>query len=511
MTADRNAAPRPAAVRYNDWRSVDVPTTRAFRPRLPVSVIMPCYQTPAHTLARTLAALERQTYPRGLFEVVLVDDGSQPPLVAPETSLDVKLVAQERRGVGIARARNTGARAAAHEVLLFLDSDMLVEADWLAAHARWHHVVADGLTAGFRAHVAADDLTAQTIREHTGTLRMLLAGRPMDPPRMAGHLIRTGHLTARADDVFRVVEGADFGMAKAFYWAVGGSDESFTRWGMEDIELAWRAFARGGLFIPVTGRSWHQSRDVRGAKEGSNRKARGKAAHHIPHPQFRSPTPGRFHSVPQHVVTVDAADCPAEQVISATANVLADRCHDLVVRIALPDEVEAERRAWVEDVFGPDPRVRVTSLRDALAEHPTAPYHIALPANVSAKQVVSRLRAALGGCVGVAAVLADGGEVRIARGWALHRARRTGTAVSDFGDVRRIPAAALGARVAEGRRAHRLALQHAAATSTKARFLRARWRDAHGWREAWWWLRWVLWWCARRLSPPARVTDDTRR
>ena len=78
---------RPASVRYNDWRQVDVPAPEAFVPTLPVSVIIPYYQTPAETLERTLAALEGQAYPRDLFEVVIVDDGSEPPLERPRSTL----------------------------------------------------------------------------------------------------------------------------------------------------------------------------------------------------------------------------------------------------------------------------------------------------------------------------------------------------------------------------------------------------------------------------------------
>ncbi len=147
-------SPQPTSVRYNNWRQIAVEPLATFTPVMPVSVIIPYYQTPAKTLERTLAALEGQTYPRELFEVVIVDDGSEPPLSGPlSTPLDVKVVRQERCGFGLARARNTGVRAAAHDILLFLDSDTLAEADWMAAHARWHHAVSDALTVGLRAHV----------------------------------------------------------------------------------------------------------------------------------------------------------------------------------------------------------------------------------------------------------------------------------------------------------------------------------------------------------------------
>lgn len=50
------------SVWYNDWRQVDVASLDGFAPTRPVSVIIPYYQTPAETLARTLATLEGQTY-----------------------------------------------------------------------------------------------------------------------------------------------------------------------------------------------------------------------------------------------------------------------------------------------------------------------------------------------------------------------------------------------------------------------------------------------------------------
>ena len=109
------ARPGPAAVRGNDWRRVAVPAPAAFRPALPISVIVPCFEAPG-ALALTLAGLEGQDYPRALFEVVVVDDGSRPPLRVPaSTALPVRAVRQERRGFGLARARNAGARAALHD------------------------------------------------------------------------------------------------------------------------------------------------------------------------------------------------------------------------------------------------------------------------------------------------------------------------------------------------------------------------------------------------------------
>ena len=155
-SAGPGPAPPPAGVRYNDWRQVDLPSAGRFESVLPVSVIVPCFEAP-EALALTLAGLEGQSYPRELFEVVIVDDGSRCPLSVPHsTPLDVRVVRQERRGFGLARARNTGARAAAHGILVFLDSDIVAEAEMLAAHARWHHAISDALTLGFCACVSVE-------------------------------------------------------------------------------------------------------------------------------------------------------------------------------------------------------------------------------------------------------------------------------------------------------------------------------------------------------------------
>ncbi len=447
--------PKPASVRYNDWRSVAVEPLDTFTPTMPVSVIIPYYQTPADILARTLAGLERQTYPRDLFEVIIADDGSEPPLsTLPATSLDVKVVRQERRGFGLARARNTGARAAAHDILLFLDSDIITDADWVASHARWHHAVSDALTFGPPLYVSVNDIDAETIRRCSGNLKELFSDRPADTSWTVPYLTRTEHLTSKPDglfstfdDIFKVVIGNNIGVSRDFYWSVGGFDESFTRWGWEDIEFGYRAYTRGGLLIPLRDTiKWHQGRweEHRDAKAAERRLQSGKASNLIAHPRFRAKHLGRAFKVPQHVVTIDAGRAAVDQTIATVVNILSDPVYDLVVRIELPPNDDAERLALLEDDFGADSRVRIAPTRSALDEFPASPFHITLPAgSVFSKGLVRRLRARLGDAAIAYATFSDMGTVSITRAWALHRARRVGGSAADFGAVRKIPARAL--------------------------------------------------------------------
>ena len=438
--------PKPTTVQYNNWRQANAPPLDMRAPPR-VSVIIPYYQTHRAELPMTLAALECQTYPRDMFEVIIVDDGSEPPLSSPSsTTLNIRVVRQERRGFGRARARNAGARAAAHDILLFLDSDMLVEKDWIAAHAQWHRAFSDALTLGNRAFVSVDDLDADTIRRRQGSLAELFSDRPSDISWVQDILDRTDNLQSKSDDIFVVVVGANFGICKDFYELVGGCDESFTHWGLEDTELGYRAYIRGGLLVPAQDAfGWHQGRwnEGRDAKSRSAWNWIGKVANLIAHPSFRPDKPGRIYAVPQYVVTIDAAHCPMDRLIRAVEHILDDRAHDLVVRIQTDAIDYNEDLDRFQNEFAPDPRVRLASARSALDEFPASPFHISLPAAVFAKNLVYRMRLQLGDAVGATINLPDGNSVSIARAWALNRAQRTGKSVSDFGERRTISAKAL--------------------------------------------------------------------
>ena len=504
--------PAPAAVRHNDWRQVALPEAAGFAPAYPVSVIVPCFEAP-EALALTLAGLEGQRWPRDLFEVVVVDDGSDPPLAPPATPLEVRLVRQERCGFALARARNTGVRAAAHDILVFLDGDVIPEAGLLAAHARWHHVVSDALTLGFCAHVSVAGIDAAAVRCRPGSLRELFAGRSFDAPWLERHMARTGDLTSRHDDLFRAVTGNNFGISRAFYEETGGFDESFVRYGGEDTEFAYRAQVRGGLLAPVRDAfAWHQGRwrEARGRKERDQDLQGEKLAQLIAVPGFRPAAAGRIFAVPRHVVTLGAGAESAGRIVEAAAQLLADPAGDLAVRIELPagrrDEV-----AGLEAALARDPRVRVAPERAALDEFAASPFHIAVPAAAALRPgLVARLRSALGGAVTAKAVLANGTELSIARAWALHRAGRTGAKPSDFGDARTVRWRGFAPRLAMGpprRRGARAAAARVWAEARHVRGPRTAWRLL-GWLAAG--LRWRLGqggarWEASPAPAPART------
>jgi len=372
----------PEVVYGNDWRSLDPAPIGDWTPTRRVTVVVPCYngQDP---LALTFAALSNQTYPRDLLEVVVADDGSDPPItVPPGTLFEARVVAQERAGFGLARARNTGAAAATGSILVFLDCDMVPEPHHVEAHARWHHSDDRILTLGFRNHVDFSGITPADVAA-ADSIDDLVAGRNVSSPQwIEFHMSRTRDLTSADTDLFRVVTGGNLGISKDFYDHLGGSDESFTQWGAEDTELGYRAFNAGGVLVPERrALAWHQGEGAAGPDPDEKRsqiEQRHKLAHLIAEKGFRRSVAGRTFAVPLVTVAVDAAGCSYDDVLERVENLLASGYHDLAVGISVPDNhPEAVR---IRREFGSDPRVVFTD--DLLADVPHAAVRLDVPPRV---------------------------------------------------------------------------------------------------------------------------------
>ncbi|MEQ9502969.1 MAG: glycosyltransferase [Deltaproteobacteria bacterium] len=229
--------------------------------RLEVSVVIPVYNR-RPILAKTLAALAASTYPLERVEVIIADDGShdEPELLVRRfrDRLRVCVVRQEDLGFRAARVRNLGMQAARGEVIVLLDCDMLPAPELLAAHARWFHVTdAPLVTVGGRRFVATDDVSVEDIETDPRVVERL-------PDRLAPAAIRLADAPTldwriprydETHDLRKEPYGYRFGASGnlAFFrrdaLAVGGFDESYQRWGGEDVEFSYRLYRRGAWFI----------------------------------------------------------------------------------------------------------------------------------------------------------------------------------------------------------------------------------------------------------------------
>src|SRR5688572_14951253 len=98
-----------------------------------ISVIIPTYGRPV-ALRQCVASLVSQQYPRESFEVIVVDDGGDPPAISSlpaELARDIHLVLVQQSNQGASVARGAGIASARGRVLAFLDDDCTVPSDYL--------------------------------------------------------------------------------------------------------------------------------------------------------------------------------------------------------------------------------------------------------------------------------------------------------------------------------------------------------------------------------------------
>ena len=389
-----------------------------------VTLVLPCYMGQKE-LELTFAALANQTYPQHLLEVLVIDDGSEPAIKLPAgAAFNASVVAQERNGFGLARARNLGAKHATGKILVFLDCDMIPETQLVEAHARWHQVNKFSLTLGFRHHADFSEVSLQDMFEGIEP-KVLVAGKRVTSPQwIEFHMKRTKNLTSNDTDLFRIATGGNLGIRKSFFEKVGGFDSTFQQWGGEDIEFGYRAFNSGGILIPERlATAWHQgagaSPDT--SEEASLVQQRHRLSHLIAESGFRRSSPGRSFEIPTLTVSVDADEQTFEEVALQIDGILSSNFHDLVIGLKIsddhPEKVNLERQ------YGFDPRVQVS--QNILKDIPHAALRLEIPPKLTlTPTAVDYLIKSLEKC-GVSSVnFEKHGEVRIAKNRALRRAEQ---------------------------------------------------------------------------------------
>lgn len=199
------------------------------RERPMLSVVI-CVRNGADCLRAQLDALAAQEDSPS-FELIVVDNGSSDDTVEVYESwragdigaVSTTALVDASDQVGIARARNAGARHARTGVIAFCDADDVVAPGWVsAAHA--------AMAAG-----------AQAVG---GEIRTLQPGGRRDDTVLLGTLdgvsSREGGLT-----VFR---GCNFAVTANAFRLAGGFDESLPPYGCDDVDICLRLHARG---VPI--------------------------------------------------------------------------------------------------------------------------------------------------------------------------------------------------------------------------------------------------------------------
>jgi len=213
------------------------------------TVIIPTFDA-ERSLARTLTSLT--AFPETeLAEVIVCDDGSADDTEGTALSfageLPLQYLRQEHRGFRAAAARNLGIRRATSDIVILVDSDVVLPAGFLRAHIRRHRgAPSDRLVFGYRRRVR--------VAPHPNTRLACVADYEAD------------HREARFGPKGREFEASPTPWYFAYSCNLSLSghirrqlfDENFVGWGNEDLEYAYRAMAGGARIVCAPEASlWH--------------------------------------------------------------------------------------------------------------------------------------------------------------------------------------------------------------------------------------------------------------
>ena len=204
------------------------------------------------TVFDAIEALRNQAWQRCSpedIEIILVDDGSQNEQLLEKLPEDVLYLWQRKVGYGICRAKNTGARLANGDYLIFLDPDIVVNREYFDAALEQFALYGDRVV-------------------QCGYLRDYHFEGCPDPRTEFGVWVRSDRPTAR----FYQIAGGNLAISRGLLFETRGFDEDLIYGGVEDL-----------LF------GYHLSKLI-GVSILFNRKMEGR---HIPHP------PSAAHAAPE--------------------------------------------------------------------------------------------------------------------------------------------------------------------------------------------------------------------
>ncbi|MDB5074705.1 MAG: glycosyltransferase, partial [Chloroflexi bacterium] len=197
-----------------------------------VTIVIPTHNRIA-MLRQTLDGLAAQTYPPDHIEVVVVADGCIDRTVETLSRYNAPFALRvlELQGEGAARARNAGAAAALHALLLFLDDDIEATPYLVEAHVRAHQ--------GARGQVVIGYSPPVSVRP-SGLFEITLRNSWEE---MFQEMRKPGHRFT-----YRDLLSGNVSIDAELFARVGGFDTTFNATARDDFELGARLITMGASF-----------------------------------------------------------------------------------------------------------------------------------------------------------------------------------------------------------------------------------------------------------------------
>lgn len=217
-----------------------------------VSVIVPVYNR-AKDIHRCISALFSQTYPKDMFEIIIVDDYSTDNLKEEVSGYkNVKYVLNELE-FGLPAARNMGLKEAKGNIIIFLDDDAIPENDYI-----------QNVVKIFQTHESVGGVTGKLKNVAVQEIKKGILGRIMKHYARffgisgffvnldgVGEILSTGFTTSNFEKVDKIMEvrwlsGCNMSYSRETVEKTGLFDNKYSGHAYhEDADFSYRAYKKG--------------------------------------------------------------------------------------------------------------------------------------------------------------------------------------------------------------------------------------------------------------------------
>jgi len=245
----RDLAGRPFAIDAD-------PATLMWSPKT-ISVVLPCAEEREYAL-KTAKSVFYSTPAEVLEEIIVVDDGSKPPLSKTVLNNDMQRrykikVLRHEQTVGLIGAKKTGGDAAVGDIVVFFDCHVAPQTGW---HQAFLRLIGENNRRLVVPQITTLDIDTWTQRGGGGGMAKCYLTWDAD------------FKWFDSDDMYvAVISGGLLGMARSWWAETGGYDVQMLGWGGENLDQSLRMWLCGGEIVAASdsyvAHMWRVAQDKR--------------------------------------------------------------------------------------------------------------------------------------------------------------------------------------------------------------------------------------------------------
>lgn len=235
-----------------------------------VSIIIPCYNSEM-SITAVLDSISKQKtlVPFENLEVVLIDDAStnrlREKIDTNKYPFSIRTIRFEENA-GASTARHLGAVYAKGEILVFIDSDILISSNYLNEHVIRNLLIPNAVFISFKQNInSADPVNLNNVPDYSHDLRIhkivhknAVGSYAVNADKQIEILESTNYFKSFSGsrifgvyDLSCMVVGHNFSVRKKTLLEASPFSREFSGWGMEDVFLGLKLIFKGNFIIPV--------------------------------------------------------------------------------------------------------------------------------------------------------------------------------------------------------------------------------------------------------------------